>query len=66
MNKEAVRWLIETGLLDFILLKRLQVHLEKRGKKASMQKHCDFCRVSDLLSHPKLMKKHLYRNKHDY
>lgn len=34
MNKEAVRWLIETGLLDSILLKRLQVHLEKRGKKS--------------------------------
>lgn len=37
----------------------------RRGEKAFMQKHCDFGKVSDLLSHPKL-KKHIYRKKHDY
>jgi len=39
---------------------------KERGKKALMQKHCDLCGVFDLLSHPKLMKKDVYRKKRDY
>lgn len=61
MNKEQIRYF--TRLLDSILSETTGSLVKKRKLKTLMHKHCDFCRVSDLPSHPKLMKKHILKKR---
>lgn len=66
MNKEGVRYFTETQLLDSLLLETTGSFRMKKKIKPVTHKHCDFCRASNLPSHHKLMKKHIYRKKNYY